>query len=710
MSKPDEFSAILMALQGVTVLETPRVSRETIISTVRDHTLMLRDMKKGLANVTDIVTSLAAEAGDNRRVLQNIQDDNKKMRQDIDKLYGLNNDLRGEMSLMGEKVSELYVLKAQVKEHREFVDNLNFNFEKHVKSTEEYHEYNDNKLIGVDKRANDTIFQLKELKVYVETFADNLILPSSQITVEASSGYGNRPVPLLEVLKSFVSINANNADALKDHNERLVSQAEKIDTKADDGIIHDVKGIARKVTAIENHILKEEEQGIGAIRRGVEELSDKMQGMATEMTEKMDRREVSFIVHEKYEEIVKYLQDALQSSTEDENNFKEKADEIQQLVMTLNNTKADRVEIAPMQEILVKTEGMLKKMTSRSKEKESVSKKELEALLQLKVDKIEFESQLNSLSKGNKRTKKLAALGVQPSVIDEMGNAGSNKQTTMDHSALMRDKAMWKSIADSMKDESEEMILRAAYKAHAGSQQPENGGGGNGDGTSDFSAYILSKKVSSSSKNVTKMSLPNTDHDGSLLQNTEGGHSGGVALSQRQFPTGNQTMPNQGNQFDLSRPTTSDRPSSTHGYAGGMGQPGGPTDLYANPSSPYPHVPPNNQRDGKAEEKGSDFGTGGPPYIQAGGQGTIPDHVPDMTYIGGQTAGGGFNTRGTGGLAHGQMKSLMETQPTSPLKQVQGLGVVVQGEDANYYKTDHQHGESKQEPPTSYPKPINTRK
>ena len=306
-----------------------------------------------------------------------------------------------------------------------------------------------------------------------------------------------------------------------------------------------------------------------------------------------------------------------------------------------------------------KTEGMLKKMTSRSKEKEGVSKKELEALLQLKVDKIEFESQLNSLSKGNKRSKKLAALGIQPSVIDEMDNANGNNQAAMDHAALMRDKAMWKNIADSMKDESEEMILRAAYKAHAASRQPENG---NGDGTSDFSAYILSKKVSNSSKNVSKMSLPNTDHSGGLLQNTEGGQSGGVALSQRQFPTDSQTMPNQGNQFDLSRPTTSDRPSSTHGYTGGMGQPGGPTDLYANASSPYPHVPPNNQREeGKAEEKGNDFGTGGPPYIQAGGEsaGAIPDHVPDMTYIGGRTTGGGFNTRGPGGLAHGQMKSLM---------------------------------------------------
>ena len=50
-------------------------------------------------------------------------------------------------------------------------------------------------------------------------------------------------------------------------------------------------------------------------------------------------------------------------------------------------------------------------------------------------------------------------------------------------------------------------------------------------------------------------------------------------------------------------------------------------------------------------------------------------------------------------------------QPTSPLKEIQGLGVVVQGEDAKYYHTDQHHGgENKQDPPTSYPKPINTRK
>ena len=46
---------------------------------------------------------------------------------------------------------------------------------------------------------------------------------------------------------------------------------------------------------------------------------------------------------------MQYLQDALQSSLEDENNFKKKADEISDLVATLSNNKADRSEINNMQ-------------------------------------------------------------------------------------------------------------------------------------------------------------------------------------------------------------------------------------------------------------------------------------------------------------------------------------------------------------------------
>jgi len=675
MAKADEFTAILMALQGVTVLEAPRVSRETIISTMRDHTLILRDMKKGLASVTSIVTSLAAEAGDNRRILQNLQDDNKKMRTDIDKLYALSDEFRKEMDEMGAKVSDLYTLKAQVKEHKEFVDDLDLRFRVNKKHTEDYERENDVKFTNLNAKADDTIFNLKELKHYVEHFADNLILPSSQVTVEASAGFATRPTPLLEIMKLLTATNAGVASDLRLHAEQIKLSEDKIATKADDSVIHDVKGLSRKVTAIENHILKEEEQGVGAIRRACEELADKMQGITTEMSEKMDRREVSFIVHEKYEEIVKYLQDALQSSAEDENNFKEKADEIQALVMTLSNTKADRVEIAPMQEILVKTEVMLKKMSGGNK-KDQYSKKEIEAFLALKVDREEFESQLSSAMKGSKRSKKLAALGqTQGAVVDEallmssMHGPSGGSGLDMPPSAVQRDKAMWKNIASSMKDESEEAILRAAYKAH-------QAGGGN---TSEFSSFVLSKKAQSSTKQVSAVNLPSNQHPGGFRQNSEQGHAGGAA---HHGAVG----------FNLSRPGTADypennRPPSQGGYAAPHGHPGGPSEL-------YPHVPPQGAE--------ANFRPEGPNQ----------EHVQDMTFLGAPVAGGGFNERNGGGLKHAQMKTLMSSQPKSTLEPVSGLGVMAKGVDNKFYVTDDvqspQHAAAKSQP-TAYAKPVNIR-
>jgi hypothetical protein len=163
-----------------------------------------------------------------------------------------------------------------------------------------------------------------------------------------------------------------------------------------------------------------------AIRKACEELSVTVQAMAMEMTEKIDRESVGFIVHEKYEEIVRYLQDALQSSLEDENRFKQKADEIQEMVILLTNSKADRTEIQHMQELMVKSEALLKKvggqMNLKEKLKDLVSRKDLETILEMKVDKVEFEMQLQQVLANTKRNRKLTSMATTgaPVVDDAM--------------------------------------------------------------------------------------------------------------------------------------------------------------------------------------------------------------------------------------------------------------------------------------------------
>lgn len=149
-----------------------------------------------------------------------------------------------------------------------------------------------------------------------------------------------------------------------------------------------------------------------------------VQSMAMEMSEKIDRESVGFIVHEKYEEIVRYLQDALQSSLEDENRFKQKADEIQEMVILLTNSKADRTEIQHMQELMVKSEALLKKvggqMNIKERLKDLVSRKELEGFLEMKVDKLDLEQQLQMVTASTKRNRKLSSFAVAgPGIVED---------------------------------------------------------------------------------------------------------------------------------------------------------------------------------------------------------------------------------------------------------------------------------------------------
>ena len=670
-AKQDEFTALLMGLQGVTVLEAPRVSRETLIDTLRTHTLHLREMKKNVTSLTGLVTQLANEASENKRVIQNLQDDNKKIRGDVESLYRLSDEMRTEMNEMSEKLSELYALKAQMKEFRAFVDDFHHRYEKHVEETTEEQAQQNRFLTALDNKANDTIFQLKELKDYVDHFGDNLILPSSQITVEASAGYDTRPKPLLEVLKMSNERMQDAQDSLKEHTARLNTHKEEIDSKADEGVIHEVKGLQRKVSTIENHILKDEEQGVGAIRRTCEELVDKMQGIATELGEKMDRREVSFVVHEKYEEIVKYLQDALQSSSEDELNFKRKAEEIANLMQTLNNTKADRVEIAPMQEILVKTESMLKKLAGDKKGAggAGMTRKEIEALLELKVDKADLETTLSSLAKGAKRSKRLAALG-------GVGANGPTRDEALPmEDTAARDRAMWKTLSDSMRDESDEVILRAAQRAAA-----NNSGGTGGVDSSDFGAYVLSKRAHAASRGA--MSPNPAGSPGAFRQPSESGRPG----------------PNQHPQSDVANGLSHghNRPSSSNhnGYAAAFGQPGGPsypsiqhgsvssvplaTDYPLH--SEYPHVPPS--RPNGDPSTSTNQGRSESPHSPHG----QPHPQHDMGFLGGKMAGGGFNTRNAAGLRSGPLAPMSSTG--GQVEDIEGVGRMLRGGDNKLYYTD----------------------
>lgn len=124
-----------------------------------------------------------------------------------------------------------------------------------------------------------------------------------------------------------------------------------------------------------------------------------VEGLQATLVDKIDRNIAEIIVQKKYEDIVQYLQDALEASSEDEDNFKNVALELEEKIKKLASSKSDRIEIQPLQESLVKAEASIAKLMSQQREvgksEDVYSKSEVNVLLDLKVDKDNLEKLVN---------------------------------------------------------------------------------------------------------------------------------------------------------------------------------------------------------------------------------------------------------------------------------------------------------------------------
>jgi hypothetical protein len=147
-----------------------------------------------------------------------------------------------------------------------------------------------------------------------------------------------------------------------------------------------------------------------AIRRTCDNLTVAVEGLQTSLIDKIDRNIAELIVQKKYEDIVQYLQDALEASSEDEDNFKNVALELEEKIKKLASTKSDRLEIQPIQESLVKAESTIAKLLTQQREvgksDDVFSKDEVMQLMEMKVDKESFDDQVNNVIK-SRRGKKL---------------------------------------------------------------------------------------------------------------------------------------------------------------------------------------------------------------------------------------------------------------------------------------------------------------
>jgi hypothetical protein len=158
-----------------------------------------------------------------------------------------------------------------------------------------------------------------------------------------------------------------------------------------------------------------------------------VEGLQAGLVDKIDRNIAEIIVQKKYEDIVQYLQDALEASSEDEDNFKNVALELEEKIKRLASSKSDRMEIQPLQESLVKAEASIAKLMNQQREvgksDEVYSKTEVNLLLDLKVDKENFEDLVNQVIKSRRGKRMVPGAGGGGglgSLLEEMNKTAHN--------------------------------------------------------------------------------------------------------------------------------------------------------------------------------------------------------------------------------------------------------------------------------------------
>jgi hypothetical protein len=150
-----------------------------------------------------------------------------------------------------------------LQEQQAFIESLAMRYNKFSSEVGEFMSGVGTTIANVESSCRDTQFQLKELKDYVDHFADNLVLSSGQITVETDAGFTPKPISLTETLKLARGTLTELETGAERTGERVEQIAADLETKAPDTVLFNVNTLERKVSTIEVHLRKEGEQGIG---------------------------------------------------------------------------------------------------------------------------------------------------------------------------------------------------------------------------------------------------------------------------------------------------------------------------------------------------------------------------------------------------------------------------------------------------------------
>ncbi|OQS07419.1 hypothetical protein THRCLA_00575 [Thraustotheca clavata] len=361
LGTPELWHNLSEELQGVKILEHPRVQKKVLVKAIRMQTVAMRCMAGEFDQLRDRIDMVEKEARQSQKQLEKVNTKVHSLEATVESYKHRVGELESEIEKQAKRIDSLQGLDNQIKSVRDAVKIVDEEVENQKIEFNLFVAKMNNEVTGVKQDlviAKESIVVLEE-KVNEEE--EEIVLTTDAVM------YGD--MPLTKWFELYHEDNKRREDILRDVSDKFARQSKGI---------QDMMFEARKS-------LDDNTSAVEEVQRA--------------LLEKADRVKVDLIIESKYEEIIEQLQKAMSAINEDEDEFKRNCSDLQDLVQNLTASKADKKDLLEVKEQVLYDSRVRQQVENlRAFIDLKMNKEDVFSALKTKADKEEMQALLKTLS------------------------------------------------------------------------------------------------------------------------------------------------------------------------------------------------------------------------------------------------------------------------------------------------------------------------
>eukprot|EP00903_Cladosiphon_okamuranus_P007597 g7368.t1 len=314
-------------LEGKQLLEKPRVSKKVMVFALKEQNRIIGQLRRE-ANANFLL--LDDRSRRTQDLVQKLLGKINSQETQLQKAEGTITTMQGEMENMRGKIEEALKLIDIAKKLEEKIVSVQHRVETHTATL----------------KAHETRFgEIDRLAGRVSIVEDALTKISGD-NVFVTTDHMGEPMPLNMVVQ-------NLQVTLTEYNVKIHEQSKALRQQSE--VIAKAEG--QLAEGVRVKLAKNDDIDLAEIRRGQTSIAEQLDVIQQELLAKIDKSYVDEHVEARYEEIINHLHKALSSTEQDEQDFKKRANNLQNIIEQLSANKADRRELLELKQFMVSLNG-----------------------------------------------------------------------------------------------------------------------------------------------------------------------------------------------------------------------------------------------------------------------------------------------------------------------------------------------------------------